>query len=135
MTEQLVLPPYAFLPLVSKASDATSTGAGNTTLTIQATAGEMWIIAGWSWYHDDVAARVVHEYFQQGDLCKVGGNTALAGSTYRYPFADHGLQLPLVLVGLQRSLLITVDALANTKKIYSKLIYYRIKGMGSWSET
>lgn len=133
---QLILESYTHLPLVTAFKTATSTGAGSTSLVISATAGQLWIVLSEAHYHDDVAARTVYEKLVSagGDACILATGTAIAGQVLRPTYLLAGLPVPIVLAG-SRSITITVDGLNSGKIITSHLCYYRMTGLGTWTDT
>lgn len=124
------------LPLVTAYKTATSTGAGSTILSITAPAGEMWVLLSEGHYHDDTSARTVYEKLVSaaGDACILATATAVAANVLRATYQLSALPVPIVLVG-SRALQVVIDALANGKIITSHVCYYRLRGLGTWTDT
>jgi len=125
------------------ALEATSVGAGSTTLTISAatiaaaltvSASHAYLLASLAWYHDDNGgARVAYEFAYDGtSQSQLGGSgvAALADNVLRQATKEWGLPIPLTIVGAN-VVQITVDALALNKIIYAKLVLYRLAGLGT----
>lgn len=133
---QLIIPEYCSLPLVTDIKTATSTGAGSTTLTFSAATGELWVVQSLTYYHDDPANRTVHCKLTSagGDACFLYTETGVVHDVLTVLNSKNPSPVPIVLAG-SRTLTVVVDALANNEVIYGHLCYYRMTGLGTWTDT
>lgn len=125
----------------------TATGAAaGTTVDLQPSAGEIWIVAWAQGYHDDNGApRVIGFQLNDGvSYVNVGTGVSVANGVciplyHTNPDGVAGKSgsdwaFPLVLNTAMKLTLVGV-AIGAGKKLYINALVYRVRGIGPWSNT